>query len=161
MNKPLIIKDSREHEGHGYDYPEDDTFAGTKIEKLSVGDYAVDGLQHLIFIDRKKTSSELANNISEARFEKLLQKASKYKYRYLLMEFDLEDIYQFPLNSGIPVRFFKRCKIKPAFLASYLARIAIDYDINLIFAGNAEQAEKFCYALLKRIYKTECLKEKS
>lgn len=157
--KPLIIKDSREHEGHGYDYPEDDTFAGTKIEKLSVGDYAIEGYQHLIFIDRKKTTSELANNLSEERFEKLLIKASKYKYKYLLMEFDLEDIYNFPLNSGIPVRYFKRCKIRPAFLASWLARISIDYGINLIFATSEKDAEKFCYALLKRIYKTECSSE--
>lgn len=152
--KPLIIKDSREQ--LGYDFPEDDTFAGTKIEKLSVGDYAVEGYQHLTFIDRKKSTSELANNMSEARFEKLLQKASKYKYRFLIMEFDMDDVYNFPLNSGIPVAKFKYCRIKPAFIASFLARIAIQYDINLIFAHNATDAEKFCHALLKRIYKEEC-----
>jgi ERCC4-type nuclease len=159
MSKFLVIKDSREQ--LGYDFPQDNYCAGTKIEKVDVGDYSIEGLSHLIFLDRKKSTSELSMNMLEERFDKLLKKASKYKYKFLLFEFDYEDILTYPINSGIPRSQFKRIRVKPAFIASFVARIEIEYGIHIIYAGNADRAEKICYNLLKQIYKIECLQKEN
>lgn len=153
MGKPLIIADTREQKP--YDYPETDVFAGTKVEKVSVGDYSIEGLTHKIFIDRKLSTAELAKNIVEKRFYRLLDKARLYTYRFLILEFDLEDVYNFPLNSNMPLWQRKKCRISPAFLESAITKIAVDYGINIIFAGTHERGEKICYSLLKTIYRTE------
>lgn len=159
MSKFLVIKDSREQQG--YDFPADNYCKGTKVEKLNVGDYAIEGLSHLIFLDRKKSTSEIALNIIEERFEKLLIKGSKYKYKFLLFEFDFEDVLTYPINSGIPLWQQKKVGIKPAFIISALARFQIEYGISILYAGNAMRAEKLCYSLLKQIYKTECLQNEN
>jgi len=156
MGKPLIIRDTREKETHGYDYPETDIFGGTKIEKVEVGDYSIEGLTHLIFIDRKASTSEIAMNITEDRFKKLLERATSYKYRFLVCEFDWEDILTFPIASGIPLRKQKYIKITSAFLQSFFTKLSIEYDIHVLFAGNAERAEILTYNILKGIWKKEC-----
>jgi ERCC4-type nuclease len=157
MSKPLIIADSREQKP--YDYPETETFAGTKVEKVAAGDYSIEGLEHKIFIDRKLSTAELAKNIVEDRFHRLLEKAKEYEYKFLLLEFDLEDIYTFPINSQMPRWQQKRCRISPAFLESFITRIMTDYGIHVVFTGNHEQGEKICYSILKNILKKESIKK--
>ena len=153
-NKLLILKDSREQKG--YDWGEDDFFRGTRIEKIDFGDYSLEGLTHLIFIERKASTSELSQNICEERFKKLLIRARQYKYKYILCEFDYEDILNFPLNSGIPKWQYKKLKVKPAFMNAFISRLSVE-GFQIIFAGNALNAEKFCYSILKYIYKQEVL----
>ena len=153
QNKPLIIKDTREQ--RGFDFPEDDIFAGTVVEKLNYGDYSIQNLTHLIFIERKASTSEISKNVFEDRFTRLLENAKQYKYRYIIMEFDWDDVINFPLNSGIPKHKQKYLKIKSAFLQSYLTKISIDYGFHIVYAHNAECAEKFTYNLLKNIWRKE------
>jgi len=150
--KPLIIKDTREQTG--WSFGEDDFFAGMKIEKLNVGDYSLDKLSHLIFIERKANTGELSSNFIAPRFKKLLLKSQYYKYRYIIIECDYEDILQFPLNSNIPRWQHKKMRITSQFLNSYITKLTLD-GFNVIFAGNSKNAEKFCYNLLKQIYKRE------
>lgn len=150
----LIVRDTREKEDHGYMWSEDNFCRGTIVEKLDYGDYSVKNLEHLIFIDRKKSTSELSQNLCEERFKALLNKVQRFKYKYILCEFDYEDILNFPLNSGIPRWQQKKLKVTPAFMNSYLARLTIQ-GFNVVYAGNSQNAEEFCYSLLKNIYKVE------
>lgn len=96
INKPLLIRDTREKIGHGWDWGEDEIFRGTTLEKLSVGDYSIQGLEHLIFIDRKESVFEIMKNITEKRFHNLIHKAAKYKYKYIIFEFPESELVNFP-----------------------------------------------------------------
>lgn len=153
--KKLIIRDTREKLNHGWDWPEDNIFAGTKVDTLKYGDYSIEGLEHLIFIERKNTTAEFAHNCCEDRFKRLLERGAQYKYKFCIMEFDFEDILTFPINSGLPRWQFKKIKISPAFLISALSKMSIDFGIHVMYAGNAMRAEKLCYSILKQIYKIE------
>lgn len=153
--KVLLIRDSREHEGYGYNWGEDDWTKGTKIDALSVGDYSIAGLEHLIFVDRKQTVSELAKNITEPRFLRLIEKAKKFKYRFLICEFSMDDIAKYPVGSEIPPKMWKAIRIRPKFIKIWLTKIAIEYGIQIILAGNTKEAEDICYNILKTIHKLE------
>lgn len=155
MGKKLLIRDTREKTAHGWDWPEDNTFAGTKIATLKYGDYSIEGLEHLIFIERKKSTAEFAANCCEDRFERLLEKGAQLKYKFCILEFDFEDILTFPINSGMPRWQWNKVKISPAFLVSTLSKMSIDFGIHVMYGGNAERAERLCYSILKRIYKNE------
>lgn len=153
MDKVLILKDTREQ--RGWSFPEDDTFAGTSIETIKYGDYSLKGYSHLIFIERKASTGELATNITEDRFWRLLENSKDFKYKYIIIEADYEDFLNFPLNSTIPKRRHRYMRVKSNFLISCLMRMSVDYGMNLIFAGTPAQAEKFAHALFKQILKTE------
>lgn len=154
-NKILFIRDSREHLGHGYDWGEDDFCRGTKVQALSAGDYTIEGFEHLTYIDRKQSTAEFAKNITEDRFLRLLEKIKKYRYKFFIMEFSLQDVYDYPLNSGIPRSQLKRTRIKAAYLESWISKISVDYGATIIFAGDAKNGEKICYSILKNIYRKE------
>lgn len=165
---PLIIRDSREKPGHGWDWPACKFFRGTKTEKLSVGDYSIEGLSHLIFIDRKESVFEISGNLCEKRFHTLLKKASFYKYKYLLFQFSLEELLDFPMKTnkafatdkaGIPL--WKKIKIKGTTIHKSLMTIEKKYDIKMKFFSTRSMAEIFCHNLLKEIYTLECLNEKA
>jgi len=152
QTKFLAIRDTREKDG--WDWGEDNFCRGTKLEKVEYGDYSIDGLQHLIFIERKATSSEVANNICEERFKKLIDRARNFRYKYIICEFPYSDILSFPVNSGIPHSKFKYLKVNSKFLNLFLTNLTMD-GFNVIFADTPENAEHFCYNLLKYIFKTE------
>jgi ERCC4-type nuclease len=150
-----VIRDTREKVGF-WDYPEDDRCYGTKSHKLNTGDYSVEGFENLLCIERKKTVSELVNNISEKRFKDVLQRMSTYKYKFIVLEFDLTDIARFPVGSGIPKSKWGYVSyIKPAFLLRYISELCINYGIQVIFASDKNNAEKMTYSIIKRVIDNE------
>ena len=88
----------------------------TASQKLDTGDYSIEGLEHLLCIERKKSASEFANNIIESRFKDVIMRMSNMKYSFLLLEFDLEDLLVYPIGSTVPKKMWDKIKISPAFL---------------------------------------------
>lgn len=163
---PLLIRDSREKPGHGWDWPATDIFSGTKIEKLSVGDYSIEGLSHLIFIDRKESVFELCQNMMEKRFHVLIKKAQFYKYKYIICQFPLEELLEFPYNKkfmkdkdGAPL--WKKIRVTGKTVHKSIITINTKYGIEFKFFNQKIMAERFCYELLETIYKTECLQKEN
>lgn len=155
MNKFMLVRDTREKEGHGWSWPEDNDCQGTITRKIDYGDYSVEGLDFKIFIDRKQNVSEIAKNVIEKRFEKLLENIRDFRYKFLICEFTFEQLSSYPVGSDLPPSLYKRIRIRGGFLQAWLAKITLDYGVNVIFCGDAKKAEKFCYILLKRIHKLE------
>ena len=80
-NNFTIIVDTREQQPWIFD-----NYAKAH-KKLDTGDYSVEGLEHLLTIERKKSSSEFATNIVESRFKDVVMRLSQFKYSFLLLEF--------------------------------------------------------------------------
>ena len=72
------------------------------VAKLDTGDYSVAGLEEVLCIERKKSVSEIANNIVEKRYKDWTKRMSKYKYKFLMLEFDLDDVYRYPRIHDVP-----------------------------------------------------------
>jgi len=120
-------------------------------EALKTGDYSIKGLETAFAIERKASTSEIANNFFEDRFENVLQRLSVLPYKFLICEFTLRDILSFPINSGIPKWRWKSLKVTGNFLLKKMTELQIDYGIQVLYAGDhgAEQAA----AIIKKVNK--------
>ena len=144
-----IIVDTREQQPWNFN-----NFAKAN-KKLDTGDYSIDGLQHVLAIERKKSVSELATNIVESRFHDVVIRLSQLKYSFLLLEFDLEDVLIYPIGSTVPRKMWSKIKISPAFILKNILELQLKHNIIVYFCGNSSNAEKMAEHILKKIYYAE------
>lgn len=140
-----IVIDTREQQPWEFEHH---TIAN---HKLDTGDYSIEGLENVIAIERKKSVSEFANNITESRFTDVVMRMGQIKYAFLLLEFDLEDVLIYPIGSTVPKRMWDKIKISPAFILKNLLDLGIKHNISVHFCGNATNAKKLAETILKKV----------
>jgi hypothetical protein len=145
-NDYTIIIDTREQQ------PWEFFHQSTAHQKLNTGDYSIQGLEDTIVIERKKSVSEIATNIIENRFKDVLQRLQAIKHKFILLEFDLDDVFKYPEGSNIPKSQWKRIRISPTFILKNIIDWNILYNIPTIFCGSSYNAEKMASYLFKKIY---------
>jgi ERCC4-type nuclease len=123
--------------------------------KLDTGDYSVEGLEHLLCVERKKSVSEFANNIVESRFKDVVMRMSQLKYSFLLLEFDLNDILIYPIGSTVPKRMWDKIKISPAFILKHILELQLNHNIKVLFCGDSDSASKIAEHILKKVHYIE------
>jgi ERCC4-type nuclease len=141
-----IIVDTREQ------LPWEFGFHITAKKKLDTGDYSIEGFEHLLAIERKKSASEIANNITESRFKDVLDRLGRIPHSFILMEFDIEDIYNFPVGSDVPKKLWDKLKISGNYIMKYLVEAQLNHNIHILYCGCAETAERVAVGIMKRIY---------
>lgn len=148
MNKDpfTIIIDTREQ------IPWEFGFHNTAKKKLDTGDYTIEGFENILAIERKKSVSEIATNLSESRFSDVLDRLSKIKHPYMVFEFSLDEVYSFPVGSDIPKKLWDKLRISGNYIIKRLIEIQLKYNIQVVFCGDPDNAEKFSASLMKRIY---------
>lgn len=124
----------------------------TARQKLDTGDYAIEGLEHLLCIERKQSVSEIANNITEKRFVDVLERMGEIPHRFMLFEFDLQDVYDFPMGSDIPKSKWNKLRVSSNYIMKYLSLINTNYNIHTMFCGDAGNAEKMAVRLMRTVY---------
>lgn len=129
------------------------SFAGcnTINRKLDTGDYSIDGLEDILCIERKNSVSEIANNISETRFKAEIIRMQEYLYKYILLEFSLQDVLNYPVGSTVPRHMWSRIKIKPAFILKYITEMQIKHNIHVLFCDNPSAANEIAFSICKRV----------
>lgn len=148
-NDFTIIIDTREQQ------PWDFEHYVTANKKLDTGDYSIDGLEHILAIERKKSISEFANNITESRFKDVVQRLSNIKYSFLLLEFELDDVLIYPVGSTVPRRLWDKIKISPSFIVKHLLELQLYHNIKVIFCGDSHNAAKMAEFIFKKVYYIE------
>jgi ERCC4-type nuclease len=148
MNKDpfTIIIDTREQN------PWEFGFHDTAHQKLDTGDYTIQGLENILAIERKSAVSEIATNLGESRFKDVIKRLGEIKHSFIVCEFSLEDVYNFPVGSDIPKRLWDKLRISGNYIIKRLIEIQLEHNINTIFCTGPSEAEKFCVSLMKRIY---------
>lgn len=141
-----IIVDTREQKP--WSFPEH-TVA---VSKLDTGDYSIQGLEDVLCIERKRSVSEIANNITEKRFTDVLSRMSKYRFPFILLEFDLNDVLDFPIGSDIPKRLWDKIKIRPQFILKNITEMSLIYNIYVIFCGSKSNAETYAEFIMNKVY---------
>jgi ERCC4-type nuclease len=149
MDELKIIIDTREQKP--WEFPGHTT----AVQKLDTGDYSVEGLENILCIERKQNTSEFAKNIVEKRYDDWTERMSKFKYKFLLLEFSLSDVYSFPRNSGIPKYLLNKTKISPKFLIKKLIELATIHDIHVLFCESSNTASKFAETIMYKVYSYE------
>lgn len=123
----------------------------TANRKLDTGDYSIEGLEHLFVIERKKSVSEIANNITESRFKDVLERLQKFQYKFILLEFTLNNVLDYPVGSTVPKKMWNTIKISSKYILKYLTEINIKYNIHTIYCGNRDNAEEVALSIMKRM----------
>jgi len=149
INDFTIIIDTREQQPWAFD-----NYAVAN-KKLDTGDYSIEGLEHILCIERKKSASEFANNIVESRFKDVIMRMAALKYSFLLLEFDLEDLLIYPIGSTVPKKMWDKIKITPAFLLKNILELQLNHNIIVYFCGNSTNAEKMAEYILKKVHYIE------
>lgn len=156
MSNPFtVVRDTREQKP--WTFRKTEYCTGTIDQKLDHGDYAIEGLEHKIFIERKASEVEIAGNVIEKRFPKLLLAAEKYEYRFIICEFSLDRVLNYPFGSDLPASVKKRIKVRGPYLLSNIQNWQINHGIHVVFCDNKSYAQKFTLSLMKKIAKMEGL----
>ncbi len=144
-----VIRDTKE-KANFFDFPETNFCRGTVEKGLITGDYTLDGMEDILSIERKANTGEFSGNISEARFFRELERLNNLKHAFLVLEFELDDLYCFPLRSEIPSRYWPKLRVSSGFLLKKLIEIQTTYtNVQVIFAG--KHGPEICETIFKRI----------
>lgn len=134
MKKYKVVRDSREKEGNGWWFPESDRCIGTVVSKLDTGDYSIEGLENILTIERKQNSAEFAQNITEKRFDRELERMEQFQYGFMILEFSMHDILNFPKNSTIPEYKWPQLQITSKYILRRFIEYQVQYKSKIILA---------------------------
>jgi hypothetical protein len=70
----------------------------------------------------------------------------------MVFEFSLDEVYSFPVGSDIPKKLWDKLRISGNYIIKRLIEIQLKYNIQVVFCGDSDNAEKFSVSLMKRIY---------
>jgi hypothetical protein len=141
-----IIIDTREQT------PWEFGFHTTSKRKLDTGDYSIEGFESLFTIERKRSVSEIATNLTEGRFKDVLNRLGKIPHSFMLMEFSLDEVYSFPVGSDIPKSKWDKLRISGNYIVKCLVEAQLNHNIQVVFCDDAQNAERMAVSIIKRIY---------
>lgn len=150
-----VIKDTREQDGYTFE-PFNGRYTSCKgmvVRKLDTGDYSLEGLEDKLCIERKGRISELAVNLGKdkARFMREIERMKDFPYKFLILEFSLEDLMKFPVDSDIPEAKWKSMKITNKYILKMLVEFQLYDGIHVIFCGSKKNAKFVINSILKRV----------
>lgn len=144
----IIIQDTQEKN------PFDFSFYGVevKVQSLKTGDYTVEGFEDVVLIERKASADEIAGNFSRKKdaWWREMERISKVQYKYILCEFPIDHVNDYPKHSMAPKRDIIRTN--GMLLSKNLDRCIANYGVEVIFCNNKEAAEDRAFKLLKDVY---------
>jgi hypothetical protein len=135
-----ILQDTREQQP--WHFLCDKRCAAQRIQCLPEGDYTIEGYTDLICIERKKSVSEIANNLGKnyTRFRNELERLRKYRFRYVVCEFTQEQLLIYPKGSKLPKWVIRRIKMGGKFLHHRIQELAEEYQIEFFFCEDRFEA---------------------
>lgn len=146
----IIVKDTREQTPWEFNF---EHTVAEEIGTIKTGDYTVKGLEDKICIERKGCIEEFANNLGReyARFKKELIRMDEFPHSFIICEFPLKDLIEYPFHSH-NVRLQQTSKISGKYLLKVILEMQLDHNVKIIFCGNRFYATKTALSLMKRIY---------
>lgn len=123
-------------------------------EGIKTGDYTVRGLEGVLCIERKKSVAELAQNINQKRFKNELERMREFRWKYLLLEADLQEVIDFPKGADLPPKVLEKIRVSGAYLLKCINRMESKYGVHFIFCGNRYNASWVATNLMKEAVQT-------
>jgi DNA excision repair protein ERCC-4 len=138
----IILKDSREKKP--WEFQNFDECEAEVCVTLKTGDYTIEGYEDKIIIDRKGCVAELANNLGKdyKRFRNELKRMEDFEEAYIVCDFPIMDVLQFPKSSGISAKLMKYVKMTGEAMFKQINTIEGKYNVKFIFCNNREEAQE-------------------
>jgi len=153
--KYVILKDTREK--NGWSFKTFDKCLAVTRWGLKTGDYTARGLERDLVIERKASTGELAMNLGKKRkaFEAEIERMSSFRWKYILCEFSIDDLMNFPKNSGIPKKNLKFVRMNGKFMWKKLCEYQEQNGVEVVFCDSKLDAEERAMFIFEE--KTEIL----
>lgn len=152
--KYMVLRDTREKKKKGWLWQVSKSCAGTTEETLKTGDYTIRGLENVLVIERKGSVSEWAKNICEARFEREMERLVLFKYPFILLEFNMGDMLNYPVGSGIPKWRWPSLAFTGSFVLKKTIGLQINYPtVPIILTGG--RGQEVASSIFKRVIENE------
>ena len=121
--------------------------------KLDTGDYSIEGLEEKICVERKASPEELATNLGQKKnaFMNEIERMKTFRHKFILLEFSLQDLVEFPEGSRIPESQKAKVKISGKYMLKMLMEFQLKHNIHVVFCGNKYNAFLTLTSLFKRI----------
>ena len=155
-SKPFtIIKDTREQDGYSFAASSSryHTCNGMVSRKLDTGDYSIEGLEDKLCIERKASVVEFANNVGhdQVRFLKEIERMKDFPYKFLVFEFSLTDLMNFPEGSSIPESDWGKLRVTNKFMLKMIMEFQLHQDIKVLFCDCKKNAKLAVLSIIKRV----------
>ena len=150
-DKYVVIKDTREQEG--WVFTTSGSCSGTISEKLDTGDYSIVGYESIFTIERKGSISEFAKNLVQDRFEREMERMQDIKHSYILLEFTMDALINYPKTLKLNYNQKKKIKIRGPLLLKILIEISVKYKPAILFCGS--HGKQVADSIFKRIIESE------
>ena len=137
MMKYVVVRDTREKVDQGWSWNKSKYCAGTVTRKLDTGDYTLDGMEGYLAIERKGSISEWAKNVTEARFERELERLDAIQHPWILLEFNMTDVLNYPVGSGIPKSKWRYLKFRGPFILKKMTEMIRDHRVHIVLCGSS------------------------
>jgi hypothetical protein len=149
-NQYTVIRDTREQAGQGWFFEAKGQCLGTEVKKLDTGDYTLVGFERVFTIERKGTITEFVQNLLQPRFDRELERMEEIELPFILLEFDVAKIMEWPHNSGIPRYKIGKIKTTPQFILKKIYEYQCRHPyLHFIFAGDSGREIASC--IFKRV----------
>lgn len=118
--------------------------AEQKPTHLIEGDYTIEEYPFLISIERKRSVSEIANNLGlkYTQFKNEMERLQKYRFRYVVCEFSESEVINYPHSARLPRAVKKKIKMSGKFLLKRIHNLEEEYGVKFIYCGNRDTAQR-------------------
>lgn len=149
-----IIQDTREQIPLDFSFFEE--CEGVEKRKVDTGDYSMVGYEDKVFIERKRNSGELSINlgVDKDRFYRELDRTQDIPFKYIVCEFSVNDLLEFPKNSGIPKDKWSKLRFNGKALYGLCKKIEEQYGIRFVFCDNRHDAAEQIIMIFKQVYES-------
>lgn len=150
-----VVKDTREQNGFTFERSTGKHMVckGMVVRKLDTGDYSILGLEDKLCIERKASVSEIAINLGKdkRRFLDEIERMKDFEFKFIILEFSLEDVLNFPEGSNIPEEKWDSIVISNKYILKMLVEFQMYDNIHVIFCGDRKNAKLMTNSILKRV----------
>jgi ERCC4-type nuclease len=132
-NELVVAIDTRERKPYG--------FPRFEVKTLETGDYSIVGLEDRIAIERK-TKEDAYSSLGQgrARFQRELERLSRFDYAAIVIETSLPEFLQAPAFS----------RMNPKAAANSIIAWSVKYRVCVFFAGDRRHGNALTSQLLKK-----------
>lgn len=127
---------------------------GVICKSLKTGDYSIEGMEDFVCIERKASTVEIARNLGldSARFYRELERMKDFEYKFIVCEFTMDQMIDYPKGSKVPKYALDKLKFNGKFLLKQMLEISMDYDVHIIYAGSRQSSYTTIGSILRRIW---------
>ena len=106
-----------------------------------------------VCIERKGCIEELAINLGQKKYAFLneIERMAEFPHKFLVLEFNLSDLIDFPDNSRIPEKNKAKLKITGKYMLKCLMEFQLYQGIHILFCGNKRNGFLTVSSIFKRI----------